>query len=63
MLISFLADENSNGFQRPGQNSRRPLSNYDNCNNGVKQLGNIPGQINVSKHWLETKLLLYSNSP
>ena len=39
-------DENSNGFQRPGQNSRRPLSNYDNCNNGVKQLGNIPGQIN-----------------
>ena len=46
-------DENSNGFQRPGQNSRRPLSNYDNYNDGVKQLGNIPGQINVSKHWLK----------
>jgi hypothetical protein len=48
----LFADENSNGFQRPGQN-RRPLSNYDNCNNGVKHLGNIPGQINVSKGQLK----------
>ncbi len=45
----LLADENSNGFQRPGQ-IRRPLSNYDNCNNGIKHVGNIPGQINVSEH-------------
>jgi hypothetical protein len=44
----LLADENSNGFQRPVQ-IRRPLSNYDNCNNGIKHVGNIPGQINVSE--------------
>ena len=54
LILSFLADENSNGILRPGQN-RRPLSNYDNYNNGVKHLGNIPGQINVSEHWWEKR--------
>ena len=48
-VFVFLKMRIANGFLGPSQ-PRRPLSNYDNCsNNGVKHLGNIPGQINVSE--------------